>query len=362
MRRFCPRCGSEKGEYVGGLCVSCYWERALEDFPKELRVTICRYCYRYLHGKRWVQRIDIKGEDRIIEGAVAEAERQLELPEGVEITGMAGVVSARSEDGKPSAVELTVSLRETESSQRKDMQVLVGIDHQLCHDCYCAATGKYDAIVQVRAEGRRLDAMDKGTVEGVLSGFSDRSEERGKAEISQVKENEGGIDIKFTDLNPAKMFVRELSSITGADVVDSARIVGIDKRTGGRTYRTTIAVKLPDLRVGDMLEINGRIFRVSSFHRGRAVIEPLSEEGPQRSASEAQLEEATRVKGEDVKRVRMESVTERFGTFLDLDGKKFFELPAVMVPRSMQPGEGGLLVSVAGREYLVKARPSGKNP
>jgi nonsense-mediated mRNA decay protein 3 len=362
MRRFCPRCGSEKGEFVGGLCVGCYWEGALEDIPRELRTTVCKHCYRHLHGKRWVQRIDIKGEDRIIEGAMAEAERQLELPEGLKITGIAGIVSARSEDGEPSAVELTVSLKESASGQVKEVKILVGIDHQLCHDCYCAATGKYDALVQVRAEGRRLDSLDKGTVEGVLSGFSVRSEERGKAEISQVKENEGGIDIRFTDLNPAKMFVRELSFVTGADVVESARIVGIDKRTGGRTYRTTIAVKLPELRVGDMLEIDGRIFRVSSFHRGRVVIQPLSEAGAQKSASDAQLEEARRVKGEDVRRVRMESVTEQFCTFLDLDGKRFFELPAVMVPFNMQPGEGGLLISVAGREYLVRAMPAGKNP
>lgn len=362
MQRFCPRCGSEKGEYVGGLCVGCYWEKALKDLPSEQRVTICKYCYRYLHGKRWVQRADIKGEDRIIEGAVAEAKRQLELPEGVEIAGIVGLVSARSEDGEPSAVELTVSLKETASGQRKDVKVLVGIDHQLCHDCYCAATGKYDAIVQVRAEERKLDALDMDTVEGVLSGFSMRSEERGKAEISEVKENEGGVDIKFTDLNPAKMFVKALASVTGANVVESAKIVGIDKRTGGRTYRTTIAIKLPELRVGDMLEIDRKIFRVSNFHRGRVVIEPLSEPGGQRSASDTQLEVARRVKGEDVKRARMESITERFGTFLDLDGKRFFELPIGMVPHSMKLGDNGLLISVEGREYLVRASPEGKNP
>jgi nonsense-mediated mRNA decay protein 3 len=361
MRRFCPKCGSEKGELVGGFCASCYWEKALEDFPRELRATVCKYCYRHLHGKRWIQRTDMKGEERIVEAAVAEAERQLELPEGVEVAGIAGAVSARSEDGEPSTVEVTVRLEETGSGQEKEAKVLVAIDHQLCHECYCAATGKYDAIVQVRAEGRALDALDRESVEGVIGGFSVRSEERGKTEISQVKDNEGGIDIKFTDLNPAKMFAKELASITGADLVESARIVGIDKRTGGRTYRTTIAVKLPDLRVGDMLEIDGRIFRVSSFHRGRTVIEPLSEPGAQRSASQAQLEGAQRVRGEDVKRVRLESVTEQFGTFLDLDGNCFFELPAGMVLRSMQPGDGGLLISVGGREYLVKTRPVPSN-
>jgi nonsense-mediated mRNA decay protein 3 len=360
MRRFCPKCGSEKGELVGGFCASCYWEKVLEDFPRELRTTVCKYCYSYLHGKRWIQRIDKKGEDRIVEAAVAEVERQIELPEGVEAAGIAGVVSARSEDGEPSAVEVTVRLEETAGGQEKEAKVLVAIDHQLCHECYCAATGKYDAIIQVRAEGRKLDTLDKEIVERVIGGFSTRSEERGKAEISEVKENEGGIDIKFTDLNPAKMFAKQLTSITGADHVESARIVGIDKRTGGRTYRTTISVKLPDLRVGEMLEIGGKIFRLSSFHRGRAVIEPLSEAGALRSASSAQLEEAQHIRGEDVKRVRLESLTEQFGTFLDLDGKSFFEWPAPMMPRGMQPGEGGLLIAVSGKEYLVKARPAQK--
>lgn len=358
MRRFCPKCGSEKGELVGGFCSSCFWEKVLEDFPRELRVTVCKSCYRHLHGKRWIQRTDIRGEERVVEAAVMETEGQIELPEGVEIAGITGVISARSKDGEPSAVEVAVRLEEASSGQEKEAKVLVSVDHQLCYDCYGAATGKYDAIVQIRAEGRELDALDRETVDGLIGGSSERSEERGRAEISEVKENEGGIDIKFTALNPARMFAKELAAITGADLAESARIVGIDKRTGGKTFRTTIAVKLPDLRAGEMLEVGGKIFRLSSFHRGRAVLEPLSEEGPQRSASESQLEEAHRVRLEDVKRVRLESLTGQFGTLLDLDGNRFFELPARMVPRGMQPGEVGNLVTVAGKEYLVKAKPA----
>lgn len=360
MRRFCPQCGSERGDLVGGFCPGCFWEKALEDFPRELRVTVCKYCYRHLHGKRWIQRTDIKGEERILEAAAMEVEGQIELPEGVEIAGIKGAVSARSKDGEPSAVEVTVRLEEASSGQEKEAKVLVAVDHQLCHDCYGAATGKYDAIIQIRAEGRKLDALDRETVDGLIGGSSERSEERGRTEISEVKENEGGIDIKFTDLNPARMFAKELASITGADLAESARIVGIDKRTGGRTFRTTISVKLPDLRTGEMLEIGGKIFRLSSFHRGRAVLEPLSEEGSLRSASESQLEGAHRIGLEGIKRVRLESLTEQFGTFLDLDGNCFFDLPAGMVPQSMQPGEVGNLVTVAGKEYLVKAKPAKK--
>ncbi len=356
MRRFCPKCGSEKGVLVGGFCPNCFWEGALEDFPKELRITVCRYCYSHLHGKRWMLRTDMKGEERIVQAAEAEVEGQLLLPRGVEVAGISGKVTARSPDGEPTAVEVTLRLEETASGQEKEAKVLVAIDNQICHECYGAATGKYVAIVQVRAEGRELDAVDREVVEGVIGNFSVRSEVRGKAEISQIKENEGGLDIKFTDLNPAKMFAKDLASVTGAEVVESARIVGIDKRTGGRTYRTTIAVKLPDLRLGEMLEMGGKIFRLSSFHRGRGVLEPLSEAGSLRSVSEAQLEGGHRIGTEDVKRVKLESLTAQFGTFLDLDGNCFFELPASMVPRTMQPGESGLLIAVAGKEYLVRAK------
>lgn len=289
MRRFCPRCGSEKGGLIGGFCASCFWEKALEDFPRELTATVCKCCYRHLHGKRWIQRSDMKGEERVVEAAKYEVERLIDLPQGVELAGISGEVSARSGNGEPTAVEVTVRVEETEGGSQKEVKVLVAIDRQLCHECYGAATGKYDAIIQVRAEGRELDAADREVVEGVIGGFSTRSEVRGNAEISQVKENEGGMDIKFTDLNPAKMFAKELASITGASVVESARIVGIDKRTGGRTYRTTISVKLPDLRSGDLLEVGGKIFRLSGFHRGRAVLEPLSEAGSPRSASPSQL-------------------------------------------------------------------------
>jgi nonsense-mediated mRNA decay protein 3 len=358
MRRFCPQCGSERGELIRGFCPDCFWEDALEGFPRELRVTVCKHCYRHLHGKRWIQRSDIKGEGRVVEAAKMEAEGSVELPEGVELAGVSGAVSARSESGEPSAVEVTLRLEEVSSGQEREAKVLVSVDHLLCHDCYGAATGKYDAIIQVRAEGRELDTLDRKVVEVLIGGVSARSEARGRAGISEVKDKEGGIDVKFTDLNPAKMFAKELASITGADVTESARIVGIDKRTGGRTYRTTISVKLPDLRAGEMLEIGGKIFRLSCYHRGRAVLEPLSEAGSPSSASPSQLDAAHRIMGENAKRVRLESLTGQFGTFLDLDRNCFFELPAGMVPLGMQPGDAGTLISVAGKEYLVKSKPA----
>ena len=228
------------------------------------------------------------------------------------------------------------------------------MNYRLCQDCYHVASGKYEAVVQIRAEGGGLEDDDKRAVKRVFENFYRRTEGRGKIEVSEVKEREGGIDVKFITLNAARMFVRELTETTGASVVESAKIVGIDRRTGGGHYRTTIATKMPSLRIGELIELDGKVFQMAGYHRGRLVVKDLSEGEGKRSLSHNQLAMAKKIKSDEYRRVRLEAKTIRFGTFLDLVDKKFFDLPIDFVPKDMIEGDVGVLICVNGNEVVYK--------
>lgn len=354
MGIFCPKCGAEGRKLVHGLCESCFWDEPLESIPKEFKVPMCNSCFSYLQGKRWIRRKEGTPEERAIEGAKVELVRSVDLPEGVEFGEIEGEVTERTKSGLPKTVLLTAILTEKDSGISTKVRSLGSVDYRLCGDCYHVASGKYDAVVQIRAEGRRLDAEDRRAVEKVFENFYRRLEGRGRPEVSEVKEHEGGIDVKFITLNGARMFVRELTETTGASVVESAKVVGVDRRTGGGHYRTTIATKMPSLRVGERIEVDGKVFQISGHHRGRFVVKDLLGGGWKRTLSDSRLATARRIGMDECRRVRLEAKTTRFGTFLDLAEKRFFDLPIEFVPKDMVEGDVGVLICVNGNEVVYK--------
>jgi nonsense-mediated mRNA decay protein 3 len=354
MGIFCPKCGAEGRKLAHGLCESCFWEEQLEGFLKEFKVPMCNSCFSYLHGKRWVRKREGMPEEKVIEGAKDEFMRLADLPEGVEFGEIEGEVTERAKSGLPKMILLTTTLTERDSGISTKVRSLGRVDYRLCQDCYHVASGKWEAVVQIRAEGRRFEDEDMMAVERVFENFYRRTEGRGKPEVSEVKEHEGGIDVKFITLNAARMFVRELTETTGASVVESAKIMGIDKRTGGSHYRTTIATKMPSLRVGELIELDGKVFQIAGHHRGRLVVKDLSEGEGKRSLAHNQLAMAKKIKSNEYRQVRLEAKTARFGTFLDLVDKKFFDLPIDFVPKDMTEGDVGVLICVNGNEAVYK--------
>jgi nonsense-mediated mRNA decay protein 3 len=354
MARFCPVCGDEEKEQVEGLCERCFWEDALEDFPKSYQLNACNSCFSHLQGKRWIRGRGNTDDEKIIEGAKQHVVRSLRPPTGMELGEVEGEITGRTRTGLPKTVLLRIGLLHRASGSRRQRDIQVDVDYRQCNDCYCLSSGKYEALVQIRAEGRKLDGEDSALVEIAMDQFFRRTESRGRSDISEIKEHEGGLDVKFVTVNMAKMFAKELSDSTGASLVESSKIMGIDKSSGGQRFRTTIALKMPVIRRGELIVMGGEALRVRGYHRGRVVVEVLSEPGRTRSLADSQLEGSRRIMPEDIKRVRMDALSGNFGTFLDMDEKRFFELPSDIIPPGMEHGETGLLISLDGRQRLYK--------
>lgn len=354
MRRFCPKCGSEGQSMIHELCESCFWKDALDDFPRLILLTMCSSCFCHLQGKRWVRRREGADEEKVIEGAKEELFKTLDLAESLEIHGVDGRITEWFKSGLPKTVELEAEVLEKSSGLSRKAKTLVSIEYRLCHDCYCVASGKYDALVQIRADGRKLDSEDRKILERIFERFYKRTEGRGRSDITDVKDHEGGVDVKFLTMNMARMFVRELSDATGATLFKSARVMGAERSTGGPHYRTTTAVKLPIFRVGELIEGEGTLYQIMGYHRGRAVVEALKERGRKRSLSRDQLDASRRVDFDEYKRVRLDSKTKAAATFFDLEEKRFFELPSGIVPYNMNEGDVGIMIIINGKENIFK--------
>lgn len=352
MGRFCAKCGAEREEYVRSLCKECFWKGVLSAVPNEVKLTYCRDCHSRMQGKRWVRPRSTVLEDEIAEATLEAISKLAQLPEGIAISGHSVEVTGRDSEGLPKSIVLGVRFTEAWTGSAAEAVVGVSISYSSCSRCGGAEQGKYEAIVQVRGQGRSLDERDFKAVGGALESLENKS---GRQEVTEVKEKDGGIDVKFVTLFAARAFAKILSDGHGAETGESAKLIGVDKVTGGRAYRTTISARMPALREGTIFEFGGRAYRTIGYRRGRALAEDAEDADVRRAFTKRELDAGARVISE-VRSVRLDALTQSCGIFYESDGKRFLEIPVEMIPKDMVRGEQGILMLVDGKERVFRAR------
>ncbi len=350
--RFCARCGAEEARYIHGLCSRCFWEGQEISVPPEVRLFYCRVCHSHMQGKRWFRmKSKLLRED--MEGAaMTEVARLAELPEGVSISYVRAEVLKEDEEGLPKRLSLKVGLEEAACGTIKEVESLAKVSYMECSACDGATRGAYEATVQVRGEGREIDAEDKKAIEAAFREVDRRTAGRGRQEVTEIKEVGGGYDIKFVSLNSARIFSRWLSEFFGATVSESPKLIGVSKDTGGRAYRNTVSARLPAARAGTLIEYGGRAFRISGFDRGMAIVEGLDDGGRRRHLLKREVDGIRIIRDDEVRRVRLDSRSPGCGVFYDARENRFFEALSDAFPKEMREGEAGIMISIGGGERI----------
>ncbi|MDI9643610.1 MAG: NMD3-related protein [Candidatus Verstraetearchaeota archaeon] len=356
MGRFCAKCGCEADEYIHSLCSRCYWKEIEIKLPQDLTVTMCPECRSYLQGKMWVRQHDAGDEDwKAIVATESELERQTRLPEQVIIDRISGEVIDRNDRGHPKTVLLQVNLKEKEKSSRYKTSLLAFVEYTNCSVCMKYERGEHEAVVQVRASDRAFDHRDQQSLKEAVSSFSRRVSNQQRDVIVEIKEKEGGYDIKFSSLTSARIFAKKLHEDFGASIQESPKLVGVDRRTGGRLYKNTISVKIPKYRTGELVTLRGNIYRIIGFDRGRTVVEDFV--GRHKTIGPSDSDELMVLGEEQIRMVRLDGRAGSHADLFDLKEMRFIEVPSELVPSEMKLGEEGILVKVYGKEKLIRLRP-----
>lgn len=291
----CPRCGEEKEEFVGKVCVDCFVEREdLVDVEENLSIDVCVSCGAVkIGGWRDIglyHALDQLLEERVeinekLENTVGSVEIQEELPDRVEAT---------------LSVTGTLGGRKVVVTEPVSIQVLRGV----CSRCGKAAGGYYEAIIQVRARDREVSEAEVETALDVAEELL-RSAQGGGGEttfVSRLEEVDGGVDLYLGDSALARELANRVKDRFGADISDSASLVG--ERDGHEIYRVTYLVRLPPFRERDVLRYDDRLFYLDSLgtraelraldtgERKRVPTKQLADEDVERVARAEDLREA----------------------------------------------------------------------
>jgi nonsense-mediated mRNA decay protein 3 len=150
---------------------------------------------------------------------------------------------------------------------KTEAEVEVRVRKETCDVCSRIAGGYYEAIVQIRAQGR---LPTKKEVERCLKLADDimvKAERSGDrlAFVSDVMELPEGTDIYIGSTACGRQMARAIVDDMGGTIIESPKLVGAKEGKG--LYRVTFAVRLPSIVRGDIVRMHGSLVLVEKVGR-----------------------------------------------------------------------------------------------
>ncbi|WP_456466125.1 60S ribosomal export protein NMD3 [Methanopyrus sp.] len=321
----CHRCGREATTLIEGLCPECFLEEhPMIRVPEDLEVRVCAQCLSRHTGLRWEHPPEDAEdvESLLIEYALRALEDEMRVLQGARVD--VRPLEVKGEPGGPGSRVQVAFLVEGEwevegERLRREYHLKVPVTFTLCHRCMKYRSGFYEAILQVRSFRGGLTESERKELEEFVTRSAESLLKRDPmAFISDVKHRDEGIDFYLGSTSAARKLARRLVDRFGGTVRESHELVGVDKDTGKRRYRTSISVRLPHLRPGDVIELEGAPYEVTGVGE-RCTLRRLTD-GTRVRRDWEELAEARRLKPEPAIVVNTDPpqvVLERTGETLD---------------------------------------------
>ena len=282
IQSVCPKCGLPAEQ---GLCPQCILESTeLLICPDLAEVTICSVCgSRQIKGK-W-QIPDSRSVEELASQTAVDSlwfHKEFERLE-VEIelckVGATRYLARASVTGsfKGQAVQ-------------KQCEIPVRIKLVACDRCSRMAGKYFQSTVQVRGNrNRELSKQEMEECKRTAESMAD-SGYRGGDQLSfiqEIKEVKGGLDIVLGSTQLGRHLARVLQERFGGKLLESCKLVG--RKDNRDVYRSTLLVRLPRLKRGDIVSFRGSLFEVAGFDGKITRIASLRE-GRRSSLSEESAE------------------------------------------------------------------------
>jgi len=261
---FCVRCGKETEHTVDGLCTECFLNgRKLTSLPHHVDVKICTNCGEIGFGETWVA--------KDIQGAIEDAAKGSLIV--IKEAKMVSTETASVEQEPYTHLVVVDSVLDINGHMAEDSSsTLVRLKNTVCKRCSRQLGNYYEAILQIRAGSKdipqrvMLEALRR--VENLVG---TQSLSNRHAFITKAEEVQGGIDIYLSSISLGKSAAKDISDTYCAETKEAAKLVGVTEE-GQEMYRVTYLVRLPDFHVGDVIQFEGRYFKLTRISSSGAKV------------------------------------------------------------------------------------------
>lgn len=242
---FCVKCGKDDVETINGLCFQCFSNgREIINLPHYINLMKCAHCEEYLINNKWAKKTKNLAIEETVLGAV-------------ETISHGKIVSIETHiekhEDKTFVVYVSANVNVGGIIITDAYSTTVRLKNTVCKRCSRQLGNYYEAIMQVRIDENNIDG---GLLEEVVKKVKESVERQSKTNrllfIGNIRRVSGGTDIYLSSISLGKSLARNLSDLYGAEVKESASLVGVVDSQ--ETYRVTFLLRFPAYRVGDIIQ------------------------------------------------------------------------------------------------------------
>ncbi|MBN1677212.1 MAG: hypothetical protein JW880_01600 [Candidatus Thermoplasmatota archaeon] len=256
---FCVECGRE-GALIGSLCVECYSKRhPVASLPDHVDLTLCAHCSSMQTAHGWEDIGSVR------EAAEAAIEASMMLEKGASISD----ISVRLVESDERNIHASVSVVATMDGRtfERELRTMVRLKRGSCTECSKQQGNYYEAILQVRGQGRELPReVEREMRDMVTSRVAAMRKSSREVFLSRIESVKGGLDFYFSTIGAARTVARELQDRLCAEFKESSSLWG--RKGGKEVSRMTFLVRLLGFSRGDVAEHGGREYYIRGLSRG----------------------------------------------------------------------------------------------
>ena len=378
--RFCYRCGiseDEGGPLIDGLCQVCFRkENPVLLMEDEVNTELCQNCGSYKKRGVWVDPGTYELDELVFEVADSALTENLRLderikhvaivsPEEVETTEELPVGEARVSfeavswhiEHFPAIITYEVRVKARLHELQRELhdekkRVTVYVRQTVCPRCQKFLGGYFEAILQVRAEDRPLSEEERKGVEKLVEEKVDEIMRKDRMGfIQDTIEKEEGLDFYMGSTSSARKLAQAIRERFGGSISEAYELVGQDRQTSREVYRTSVSVRLPKFRKGDIVaDGKGNIYEVEEVSgRGMSLRNLSTRRIEHLDWKTLRREKVDEVEYEE-REAMVTSSTPVDVQFMDMESYETFELGR---PDSgLKEGEIYRLIKVGSRYYV----------
>ncbi len=262
---FCITCGADPPLSSDRLCEVCLRKRTtLSKMPDRIQQSRCAKCDSFEIKGRWSQMSDQDIADlRVRENLTLE-----ERASNVEVS-----FSVQTIDDRTSRLHVEVKGKIEDHEFQDSHSLLLQTSNAVCTVCTRRAGDYFEATVQLRSAGRKLDSDELADLRATLDELIQSMQTNPMFFVTKEGPVPGGWDLQLGSKSLAKSWGRNLVKSFGGTVKESSTVVGTND--GVDVTRLTLSYRKPAYALGDVVRHKKILWIVDSWQKEGPILRRL---------------------------------------------------------------------------------------
>jgi len=264
---FCVECGREGKIFRDGSCLSCYLKtHTFTKGPETLDLTICPHCSSFKFKNTWFS-------DHIRDILKKLIKSNFTISKDLNKVDI-NTECKDTKDGMGCKVFISGFIDNVEILE--DHEILVRLNRTVCDVCSKRFGGYHEAIVQIRANNRKLKDDEIEQIDLSITGLVEDLQAKGNRAlfITDIAEEHGGLDFYISEKAAGLVIAKKVQELFGGEIKQSSKNIGM--KDGKQVYRMTYLIRLPSYEKGIFIKLDNSYYQVVSFHGNKVKLIDLS--------------------------------------------------------------------------------------